>query len=682
MEDAAYLTPGFDPTTLTMPKLRSILVAHSVNYPSSAKKGQLVDLFNENVLPQASSIRISNARVKRTSRGIEDVASSQGTREDDEEYDDDMRVRPTTVTRSSRRSTRARTDEPEEVAPTPRGGRHSTAPPDDASRRVSVKHARPVAEVQEEPQPKRAAPVVRSRQSAVTPAKQETEGESPFSAENVFQRTSSPPVSRSRDPDRRRTTMTASRSTERRASRERRRISENIRPARESVLRPREQRDGVTVPTRRTFDMPVARTRGEEVIEPAEEFTPEEHNELVQAEQAGELVLAPRRAHRPTSNVTKVGPLALITALLVGLATLWRQEKLEVGYCGVGTPSTEIAGVEIPQWAEIARPQCEPCPQHAYCQDKLVTQCEPGFVLTQHPFSLGGLVPLPPSCEPDSAKARKVNAVKERAVEQLRERNAKYECGDSSKPELKEPELKKAIIASKRKDMSNEEFEDLWAAAIPEIQGADEIVSGADGSGHFTLRSTSLARIPLTCAVRRSLRETLRRYFWHVVAFLLLASGATYGRYRITSGRETEERAKMLASRALEMLRQQAALHAYDPEGYGEDYMAVAQLRDDVLRDEFSAGRRKVLWEAVQRKVEANSNVRPMVREGRAGDVGRVWEWVGAVGMIEGVTPGSGDRRKSGNRVSFGGVTSERLIEDRNDLDSSTGKWEEGRQYY
>ena len=128
-------------------------------------------------------------------------------------------------------------------------------------------------------------------------------------------------------------------------------------------------------------------------------------------------------------------------------------------------------------------------------------------------------------------------------------------------------------------------------------------------------------------------------------------------------------------------------MHAYDADAYRENYISVAQLRDDVLRDEFSATRRKALWERVQKKVERNANVRPMVREGRSGDVGRVWEWVGAVGMLEG-TPGSaGNRRRSGGRprVSFGGVTEERLIEARAEEDEGKGmmeRYQEPRKYY
>ena len=73
MEDQAYLEPDFDPSSLTIPRLRSILVAHGVDYPASSKKAQLIDIFNDNVLPQARRLRAANARVRRTSRGIENI---------------------------------------------------------------------------------------------------------------------------------------------------------------------------------------------------------------------------------------------------------------------------------------------------------------------------------------------------------------------------------------------------------------------------------------------------------------------------------------------------------------------------------------------------------------------------------------------------------------------------------
>jgi hypothetical protein len=111
----------------------------------------------------------------------------------------------------------------------------------------------------------------------------------------------------------------------------------------------------------------------------------------------------------------------------------------------------------------------------------------------------------------------------------------------------------------------------------------------------------------------------------------------------------------------------------------------MAQLRDDVLRDEFSASRRTKLWEKVQKKVESNSNVRPMVREGRTGDVGRVWEWIGAVGAIEN-SPYSEKRKSGGFRDSLGGIAGEKFLEpesaEKKNEGRSLGKWEEKQNYY
>ncbi|WPH00274.1 Hypothetical protein R9X50_00309800 [Acrodontium crateriforme] len=695
MDDQPYFEEGFDPNTLVVPRLRSILVAHNVAYPSSAKKSQLVDLFNENIVPQARAIRQANARVRRTSRGIVDQTSGRtgsGQGDYDDEEEDEVPEPPRTAPRSSRRSTRARTEEVEEATPAlHRSTRHSTAPPEHTPLRSSVKHAR-ASDVNPEPESKRrVSSRPSSRGNVATPKVKnvhEDDDNSPFSYDNVFQSGGSPPVgrpaSRSRDADRRRSAMSAAKETERRLASAIRRRTEDARPLR--------QVDGAIVPSRSTFEMPISALRRDEV-EPTEEFTAEESQELVEAEQAGELVRTPRRAHKRKGG--GIAPWAVTVAMLAGLATVWRQEKLEVGYCGVGRPTTELAGVQIPDWADLIRPQCEPCPQHAYCGDHLETACEPDFVLTNHPLSLNGLFPLAPTCEPDSAKARRVNLIRERAVEELRQQNAKYECGEAASPVLEEPVLKHTMAAKRRKGMSQDEFDDLWESAIGDIRTADEIVLGSAGTeGSFTLRSTSLVRLPLACAIRRSLRATLRQYIWPLVAIFFLASSGLYTQRRITSGRTTESQAKQLARLALDKLSEQASLHAADPSTYRESYISVAQLRDDVLRDEFRPDRRRKLWEAVQRKVEANSNVRPMVREGRSGDVGRVWEWVGAVSRLESPPSAFASGNKEKKRVSFGVPNNgRRLIKEEESGDESlsmikretptnAAKWEEGRQYF
>ena len=47
--------------------------------------------------------------------------------------------------------------------------------------------------------------------------------------------------------------------------------------------------------------------------------------------------------------------------------------------------------------------------------------------------------------------------------------------------ELDEPKLKADIASRRRKGMSQEEFEDLWESALPELVSRDEVVSGSSG---------------------------------------------------------------------------------------------------------------------------------------------------------------------------------------------------------
>ena len=56
-----YLSPTFDPSSFTVPRLRSVLIEHDINFPSSAKKAQLVQLFADRVTPQADEIRRSRS---------------------------------------------------------------------------------------------------------------------------------------------------------------------------------------------------------------------------------------------------------------------------------------------------------------------------------------------------------------------------------------------------------------------------------------------------------------------------------------------------------------------------------------------------------------------------------------------------------------------------------------------
>lgn len=119
----------------------------------------------------------------------------------------------------------------------------------------------------------------------------------------------------------------------------------------------------------------------------------------------------------------------------------------------------------------------------------------------------------------------------------------------------------------------------------------------------------------------------------------------------------------------------------------------MGQLRDDVLRDEFSNSRREKLWGKVRDVVERNANVRASSRELRGGDMSRVWEWVGSIGQFEDLGPSS--RKSGGKRVSWGGVMEEgndkhrgssplndEIVMDGKRERVEQRKWDEGRPIY
>lgn len=257
------------------------------------------------------------------------------------------------------------------------------------------------------------------------------------------------------------------------------------------------------MPTRSTFEFAVSSPKSAKLdIEPedddeedeqvdedgvptGEEFTPEEQLALEHAN-ADKMYPLAARAQRPRKQGTasKLAPWVVILSLFGGFGAWWRKEKIEIGYCGIGKPTWSLADTNVPDWASVLEPQCEPCPPHAFCYPNFEARCEHDFILRPHPLSLGGLVPLPPTCEPDSEKARRVKAVADKAVEELRERRAKWECGELVEggkgvktPEIPAPELKREVAKKRRKGMSDAEFDDLWKGAIGEIIARDEVVS-------------------------------------------------------------------------------------------------------------------------------------------------------------------------------------------------------------
>ena len=482
-DELAYLSPSFDPTSLTMPRLRNILMSHDIPYPASAKKPQLVEIFSQELRPRARKILAARDRVKRTSRGITDMPGSQeGTANGTVDGDADSMLPPPVPDTPRQRKPRKVLRQSVEPTVSTRSA-ITTAP---SARRSSSKHARQ-SDTEPEAEPPRPSVRISRKSEASSMASADTKQSPPvrppmkggvFSDENPFQSGSSPLT-----PGENRRKSAGISSDKRKSSHSRRRTE---------GFTSSKQQDGVVVPTSKTFIVPVSRLKQsvsedehKDGFEAGEEFTVEEQLDLTRGRAAnGEVDILPHQKHkraRQSRKIPRSAPWVVLMALLGGCATWWRQEKLAVGYCGIGRSSNGLSNVYVPVWAEVMLPTCEPCPQHAICFRELETRCEHDFILQPHPLSFGGLVPVPPSCEPDGEKVRRVKAVADKAVEELRERRAVAECGRGLPAEIEEDELKKEVGKKRRRNMDAAEFEDLWKGAIGEVIGREEVVSSSDG---------------------------------------------------------------------------------------------------------------------------------------------------------------------------------------------------------
>jgi hypothetical protein len=215
-----------------------------------------------------------------------------------------------------------------------------------------------------------------------------------------------------------------------------------------------------------------------------------------------------------------------------------------------------------------------------------------------------------------------------------------------------------------------------------------------DSRARTYYRSTSLARLPINCAIRRYAVRTLAAYRIPIGFLVLILIGLAYVRARIIAYKAATAQIPSLVATTLDRLATQAAL--VEDGRAKEAHLSVGGLRDDVLRNVFSVRERERVWQNVRKIVEGNSNVRAATREGRGGEVGRTWEWIGPVDFagVAGL-----DGRRSGVGYSLGGGSRQSLGapgEDDSGVSEANGdaravqqqeksrarNWNEGRHYF
>ncbi|KAF8424928.1 Man1-Src1p-C-terminal domain-containing protein [Tirmania nivea] len=738
-EEPAYLQPDFDPNSLRVSDLRNLLLEYDVDYPSAAKKAVLVDLFSEHIAPRAQRIAEQRSRVRASSKGIVSVDRAGNA----------LVEEPRRGSRRTRRKSVADTDSDagggsdmlesitmSPVKKTPARRTASPSRPSDSGRQSRVR-----TEDAGEPETPRtvrktrrssAKPAELVPETPVAPPRQQTKEpddpeNSPFSMENVFQKSTS--VSSASKESWKKSMQP--RTEERISSRPGRRLTDFLTPTTMQETEPEEPKynqhsslstshdseppaiynhrttDGpyelVARRATKRYEVPVSqlgsgapmpsvtpdraivkieKLEDDDLIPAGEEFTPEGAKEVAEAEEEeGAVVLRRSGRRRNASTPATASALwAVLATLLIAYFLWWRKEKIEIGYCGVGNTapkSLKSHHHDDRDWATVLRPECEPCPPNAICKPNYTVECKSDYVLVNSPFSLFGLIPLAPTCEPDSEKLRRIAILSDEAIKVLRKRAADVECGEIAaiKPHLggkgdetgkeagegkeekdisgsgsvvkaaeggplaqgkgmDEAELYRAMYELKAPKLSDEQFNELFKAALEEVSSREEIEAKEDSHTHrLILASTSLTSLPLTCSIRLSLLNTLASYRVELLTILAAILSIIKLKMKIQQRRKNNELVTKYVHLVLDMLQRKAEMTVKS--GREDDAaVPVVQMRDQVLRHEFNPERRQEVWMGVQGVVEHNSNVRAMSREIR-GEVFRVWMWIGGVGGLE-----------------------------------------------
>lgn len=155
-----------------------------------------------------------------------------------------------------------------------------------------------------------------------------------------------------------------------------------------------------------------------------------------------------------------------------------------------------------------------------------------------------------------------------------------------------------------------------------------------------------------------------------------LIATAIYARARFLSDRAAAAKVPALVDQVLDRLAQQKERGGYDEDDLEDPWLFLPNLRDDVLRSTHSLRQRERIWQRVKAVVEQNSNVRTSQREGRSGEVGKAWEWIGPT------TGESSARRRKSGRVSWGPDVKSEDSPSSAEKSYLHQKWEEPRPVY
>lgn len=332
-----------------------------------------------------------------------------------------------------------------------------------------------------------------------------------------------------------------------------------------------------------------------ESLEPGEEFSPDQLLEDEDKLSNG----------RRNGSFLSLKLFILISLVIAGgLFINWRTKKLSAGYCLNGVERDD----SLHLWQKIIAPQCVLCPAFAKCFPSFIAICEKDHLKVENPFSLGGMIPLAPICAADRQRTKRIHVLVNAIDNDLSQQNSIYLCeGKTSDPYILATDCYNRIYSRKSPNISDEEFDELWAESLKQIIKRSHIHVIEKGNALF-LASSSTKMVPIYCA--------LRIYMWRLLQFVALPLFSTIliltvfvliGA-KIRKNASEKQKIRNLFDVTMQYLKEQRQYSERNKDIV--PYVSIPQLRDTLLADEINIIKRQSTWEKVQLLLANNANIR------------------------------------------------------------------------
>ncbi|KAG7932894.1 hypothetical protein KL934_003549 [Ogataea polymorpha] len=472
MDSVEYLDPDFDPHKVTVPRLRSILVDRKIDYPSSAKKAELIQLYEEYIRPNAAKWLEEYKNSIEKSVNIEEANTPSKRSAKSSRY--------STPDKGSRKSL---SPAPDQTVPQKRGSEEATPKRKKLHRKKRSTEENGVSDDAESPTVSRIEEAKSSKSIKSPLSLEKFESESPVEEgdiSDILARLVSP---KKEEPKNQIVEMEMENTFE---------AVENVQVPSfldEMLAGPDRILDNESGDDERTIASATKMTQRElltnvdssdtEVEEAEVKIQESEVREVVEIDGEQQTEAVEPETIKETVVVVDSKPVqkrrykyALLLLPILSSLFFYRSMAVDVGFCG---REGEIRSVRswmptenqfLAQFASKAdafleqiKPQCIPCPEHAICRYDSKLECKSGYTVSRPWQSLLGLIPRMEQCVYDEKRLEKIKLMTEFTLDILRRKNGK---------EMTLEELHNFLKATKSADMVDEDFEEYWLRFVTE----------------------------------------------------------------------------------------------------------------------------------------------------------------------------------------------------------------------